>query len=203
MQVSTLASFVNALVKDEGLHNGDYWRPNGRFGVKVPANTDGIGGAQNPMRQTPQHDAGKSFSSIVCNLNCTYSISPFWRWTPSKQYWSALFPLFTKYGSHLDPREESTEQMISCSPNRIIKIQYLLPFKTMIKVPRPSESIWSGLMAPLLPIRDHSIWVLCQEHWTLFHIEWEPVIELLREMQHCQTEGGYRGSCGMQAERWC
>ena len=105
---------------------------------------------------TPQHDAGKSFSSIVCNLNCTYSISPFWRWTPSKQYWSALFPLFTKYGSHLGPRE-STEQTILCSPNCVIKIQYLLPFnKTMIKVPRPSESIWSGLMVPLLPIRDHS-----------------------------------------------
>ena len=73
-------------VKDEGLYNGDYRRPNGRFGIKVPGDADGIGGAQNPMRHTPQHDAGKIFSSIVCNLNCTYSISPFWRWTPSKQY---------------------------------------------------------------------------------------------------------------------
>ena len=144
-------------IEDEGLHNGDCWRPNGQFGIKVPADADGIGGAQNPMRHTPWHDAGKSFSSIVCNLNCTYSISPFWRWTPSKQYWSVLFPLFTKYGSHLGPRE-LMEQTISCSPNHIIKIQYLLPFKTTIKVPRPSESVWSGLMVPLLLIRDYSIW---------------------------------------------
>ena len=47
-------------IKDEGLHNGDYQRPNGQFGIKVPADADGI-----------------YFSSIICNLNCTYSISPF------------------------------------------------------------------------------------------------------------------------------
>ena len=46
-------------VKDEGLHNGDYWRPNGQFGIKVPADADGIEGAQNPMRHTPWHELEK------------------------------------------------------------------------------------------------------------------------------------------------
>lgn len=88
--------------------------------------------------------------------NTTHSISPFCRCTASK--WKRLIesPSLMIYGFQEGP-SESTVQMFSSSPNRVATIQYLLPSRTTTTVQKPSESMWNGLIAPLLPIRDHSI----------------------------------------------
>lgn len=54
--------------KKEGVYDGNNWPTNGRRAVKVPSDTDWIGGAQHPVGNTPRHHTCRNFSFAFQNF---------------------------------------------------------------------------------------------------------------------------------------